>query len=31
MKLGVIDVEQQTLLGEDVQTLLDDLQSEIAG
>ena len=31
VKLGVIDVEQQTLLGEDVQTLLDDLQSEIAG
>ncbi len=31
VKQGVIDVEQQALLGEDVQTLLDDLQAEIAG
>ncbi len=31
VKQGVIDVEQQALLGEDVQTLLDELQAEIAG
>ena len=31
VKQGVIDVEQRALLGEDVQTLLDDLQAEIAG
>lgn len=31
VKQGVINVEQQALLGEDVQTLLDDLQAEIAG
>ena len=28
---GVIDVQQQVLLGGDAQTLLDDLQAEIAG
>lgn len=31
VKQGVIDVEQNALLGEDIQTLLDDLQDEIAG
>ena len=31
VKLGVIDVLQQVLLGEDAQTMLDDLQAEIAG
>ena len=31
VKQGVIDVLQQALLGGDVQTLLDDLQAEIAG
>lgn len=31
VKQGVIDVEQNALLGEDVQTLLDDLQAEITG
>ena len=31
VKQGVIDVEQQALLGEDVQALLDNLQAEIAG
>ncbi|MDO5345438.1 MAG: extracellular solute-binding protein [Lachnospiraceae bacterium] len=31
VKQGVIDAEQQALLGGDVQTLLDDLQAEIAG
>ena len=31
VKLGVIDVQQQVLLGGDAQKLLDDLQSEIAG
>jgi multiple sugar transport system substrate-binding protein len=31
VKQGVIDVEQQALLGGDVKTLLDDLQAEIAG
>lgn len=31
VKQGVIDVEQNALLGEDIQTLLDDLQAEIAG
>lgn len=31
VKQGVIDAEQQALLGEDVQTLLDNLQAEIAG
>ena len=31
VKLGVIDVLQQTLLGGDAQALLDDLQAEIAG
>lgn len=30
VKQGVIDVEQNALLGEDVQTLLDNLQAEIA-
>lgn len=31
VKQGVIDVEQQALLGENVQELLDALQAEIAG
>ena len=31
VKLGVIDVQQQVLLGEDAQTLLDALQADIAG
>jgi multiple sugar transport system substrate-binding protein len=31
VKQGVINVEQSALLGGDVQTLLDDLQAEIAG
>ncbi len=31
VKLGVINVEQEALLGGDVQELLDDLQEEIAG
>ena len=31
MNEGVINVEQNALLGGDVQELLDDLQSEIAG
>ena len=31
VKQGVIKVEQDALLGGDVQTLLDELQSEIAG
>ena len=31
VKQGVIDVEQQALLGGNVQSLLDDLQAEIAG
>ena len=31
VKQGVINVEQNALLGGDVQELLDDLQSEIAG
>ena len=31
VKQGVIAVEQEALLGGDVQTLLDDLQAEIAG
>jgi multiple sugar transport system substrate-binding protein len=31
VKQGVIDVEQQALLGGDVKSLLDDLQAEIAG
>ncbi len=31
VKQGVINVEQQALLGGDVQTLLDELQAEIAG
>ena len=31
VKQGVIDVEQQVLLGGDAQSLLDDLQAEIAG
>lgn len=31
VKQGVIDVEQQVLLGGDAQALLDDLQAEIAG
>ena len=31
VKQGVIDVEQQALLGGNVQELLDNLQSEIAG
>ncbi len=31
VKQGVIDAEQQALLGEDVQTVLDNLQAEIAG
>lgn len=31
VKQGVIDAEQQALLGEDVQTVLDNLQADIAG
>jgi multiple sugar transport system substrate-binding protein len=31
VKQGVIDVEQRALLGEDVRTLLDELQADIAG
>ncbi|MBR1972783.1 MAG: extracellular solute-binding protein [Oscillospiraceae bacterium] len=31
VKLGVIDVQQQVLLGEDAQEMLDALQAEIAG
>ncbi len=31
VKQGVIEVEQEALLGEDIQTLLDDLQDEITG
>ena len=31
VKLGVIDVQQQVLLGEDAQALLDALQADIAG
>lgn len=31
VKQGVINVEQQALLGGDVQTLLDDLQADITG
>ena len=31
VKQGVINVEQQALLGGDVQTLLDELQAQIAG
>ena len=31
VKQGVINVEQQALLGGNVQELLDNLQSEIAG
>ena len=31
VKQGVIDVQQQALLGGDVQELLDELQAEIAG
>ena len=31
VKQGVIDVEQRALLGEDVKTLLDELQADIAG
>ena len=31
VKQGVINVEQQALLGQDVQTLLDALQADIAG
>ena len=31
VKQGVIDVEQQVLLGGDAQQLLDELQSEVAG
>ena len=31
VKQGVIDVQQQVLLGGDAQALLDDLQAEIAG
>ena len=31
VKQGVIEVEQNALLGDDVQTLLDDLQADIAG
>ena len=31
VKQGVIDAEQNALLGSDVQELLDDLQAEIAG
>lgn len=31
VKQGVIDAEQRALLGEDVQTLLDELQADIAG
>ncbi len=31
VKQGVIDAEQRALLGEDVKTLLDELQADIAG
>ena len=31
VKLGVIDAQQRILLGEDAQTVLDELQAEIAG
>ena len=31
VKKGVIDVEQRALDGEDVKTLLDELQTTIAG
>jgi multiple sugar transport system substrate-binding protein len=31
VKQGVINVEQQALLGGDVQSLLDELQAQIAG
>ena len=31
VKLGVIDAQQRVLLGEDAQTVLDELQAEIAG
>lgn len=31
VKQGVIDAEQRALLGEDVQTVLDELQADIAG
>ena len=31
VKLGVIDAQQRILLGEDAQTVLDELQEEIAG
>mgnify|MGYP004536873397 FL=1 len=31
VKQGVIDVEQQVLLGGDAHQLLDELQSEVAG
>ena len=31
VKQGVIEVEQNALLGDDVQTLLDELQADIAG
>ena len=31
VKQGVIEVEQNALLDDDVQTLLDDLQADIAG
>jgi multiple sugar transport system substrate-binding protein len=31
VKLGVIDAQQRVLLGEDAQTVLSELQAEIAG
>jgi multiple sugar transport system substrate-binding protein len=31
VKLGVIDAQQRILLGEDAQTVLDELQADIAG
>ena len=31
VKLGVIDAQQRVLLGEDAQTVLDELQADIAG
>ena len=31
VKFGVIDAQQQMLVGEDIQTVLDDLQAELVG
>ena len=30
-KVGVIDAQQQMLVGADIQTVLDDLQAELVG